>query len=352
MIAASSASPAPLTLRRIDAVKTANHRLTRPHRTSCPLPDCHEAELVIRACQGPRRGFERGLPLSTRFGPAVVLDYGPLLLACSGVDVSRAGTPEAQLALARYGFACLPPAFHSLLGDPSVTDTAEPSLTRGSAIAADLLLRTRSIRLTMRLLMTAPGMHALLDSSAWQRLAPSPPYHAWLASIAMPVRLVVGTTALTLAESARLACGDVVRVEHGVFDATGYAVVRIASHRVHLRWIDGHHCFEIENMSHDTSSNSFEQAADGTTGTTGASSSIDTAAIPIRLSFVLGSLSLTVGDIAELAPGSLLKLESGLPPRVTIEANGLPIGTGELVDLDGQLAVEITRWPSPPAPAP
>ena len=76
----------------------------------------------------------------------------------------------------------------------------------------------------------------------------------------------------------------------------------------------------------------------------GASATIDLAAIPIRLSFSLGTLALTVGELAALGPGSLLKLAHSLPPHVTIAANGVPVGTGELVDLDGQLAVEITDW--------
>jgi type III secretion protein Q len=76
-----------------------------------------------------------------------------------------------------------------------------------------------------------------------------------------------------------------------------------------------------------------------------ATASIEPSAIPVRLSFSLGVLSLTVGKISEICAGSLLPLDRGLPPQVKIEANGLPIGAGELVDLEGKLAVEITQWP-------
>jgi type III secretion protein Q len=157
--------------------------------------------------------------------------------------------------------------------------------------------------------------------------------------VALP--LIVGATTLPLADYRALTCGDVVRVESTPFDVTGRAIVRFAGRRLHLCWLDAQRCFEVQAMSDDSPFP--DPAIDDTAA--GATSSIQLSAIPVRLSFSLGVLSLTVGDISEIGMGSLLPLDRGVPPQVKIEANGLPIGAGELVDLDGKLAVEITEWP-------
>jgi type III secretion protein Q len=64
------------------------------------------------------------------------------------------------------------------------------------------------------------------------------------------------------------------------------------------------------------------------------------------LSFVIGTLDLPLGALAAASGGTLLRLAEGMPPTVRIEANGVLVGYGELVDLDGRLAVEITQWHS------
>lgn len=342
-----------LNLRRIDAVEQLQHRLRRSYAAQCTLAD-GAAELLIREDACPTSGHVHGLPLSTRFGPAIAHDYGALLLACTGVDVTQATTAAAQAAFARYGFAALEPSLQAALGDPTVRETAAAALEREPTFAINLLLRLPSIRLTMRLLMTAAGVHALLDSGPWQPPAPPTTWPAWLASVDAALALIVGESTLALAECDGLASGDIIRFSSCSFDVTGRATVRIASHDLRLRWLDSHRCFEVEDMTQAStlSADHYTDQADTATVTASPTAAIDTAGIPIRLSFSLGTLRLTVADVAALRRGSLLELARGLPPEVTIEANGLPIGTGELVDLNGRLAVEITQWPPERAAAP
>ncbi len=344
----------PLSLRRIDAMKKARHRLMRPHRARCILGDGVEAELLVRAEPCPINDPALGLPLSTRFGPAIAYDYGALLLAFTGVDMTQSTTPSAHAALARCGFAALEPALQAALGEPTVSDTAAAALEREPTLAVNLLIRLPALRLTMRLVTTPTSLHALLDNDFWQPLATPAAVPAWLGTVDAAVRLIVGESTLPLAACNRLARGDIVRLATCPFDVAGRATVRIASHNLQLRWLDSHRCFEVEDMS-QTPNAAFDDRADQADRaplTTRATSSIDTGVIPVCLSFSLGALRLTVADVAALRPGSLLELTRGLPPAITIEANGQPIGAGELVDLDGRLAVEITQWPPAHAPAP
>lgn len=341
----------PIRLRRIDAIAKARHRLTRVHRAHCPLTGAGDADLLVREDMHPADSGAQGLPLSTRFGPAIAYDYAALLLACTGIDLTHSRKPPAHVALARYGFAALAPALQSALGEPTVSETAAPSPDSEATFPVNLLLRLPSMRLTMRWLMTAAGLHALLDSDPWHPVATPPPLSLppWLSSLDAAIGGDIGESSVPLAEYNRLAPGDIVLIAQSAFDVAGRAVVRVGSCGLHVRWLATHCCFEVENMTHIPDSPS-DAACPSTPAT--ALSTVDQGDIPVRLSFSLGTLRATVGDVAALRPGSLLELKRGMPPEVTIEANGMTIGSGELVDLDGRLAVEIMHWPHPRTPSP
>lgn len=66
-------------------------------------------------------------------------------------------------------------------------------------------------------------------------------------------------------------------------------------------------------------------------------------AIPVRLSFDLGEISLTLAELRALQPGQPIRLEHPLASAVRIRANGALIGEGELVEIDGHLGVSICR---------
>lgn len=341
----------PLRLRRIDATVLVRSRLTRPYRAKCGLPSGEEAELLLQLDTGAPVRADDGLTLSTRFGPALAFDYGPLLLACCGVDVDGAPASCVRVALARYGFAALAPALQAALGEPTVCEALPEAALREPMVGLHVQFRLPSIRLAMRLRVSAIGMHTLLDGGAWHRVDAPPSLPAWLTPARALVPLLVGVTILPLADYRMLTRGDIVRVDACRFDVTGRTVVRFAGRRLHLCWLDAQRCFEVQSitMSDALPSPDLEAvpeiAPETDDSATGASLSIEPSAIPIRLSFSLGVLTLTVGEISEISAGSLLPLERGLPPQVKIEAHGVPIGAGELVDLDGKLAVQITHWP-------
>lgn len=343
--------PSAIRLRSVDALARARHRLSTPYHTRCTLTSGAEAALIIREDLGAATGSNEGLPLSTRFGPVLAYDCASMLLACSGVDLTQCAGTAAQAALARYAFAALEPALQAVLGEPTVSENASTALRREPTFAIHVLIRLPSVRVGMRLLMTVTGLHALLDDASWHPVPSRASLPAWATRLDAGLGLVAGETTLPLHECNALACGDIVRLAATSFDVSGRTSIRIAAHRLQLRWLDSPRCFKVENMELDPTPSSPDadagQTADAahTAGAMAAIGTIDTAAIPVRLAFSLGALRLTVGDVAGLRPGSLLELKLGLPPQVSIEANGLPIGTGELVELDGRLAVEITQWP-------
>ncbi|QEA13159.1 type III secretion system cytoplasmic ring protein SctQ [Comamonas flocculans] len=64
-------------------------------------------------------------------------------------------------------------------------------------------------------------------------------------------------------------------------------------------------------------------------------------ALPVRLSFDLGEVTLTLAQARALQPGQTLELARPLSGGVRIRANGALIGEGDLVQIDGQLGVSV-----------
>lgn len=69
---------------------------------------------------------------------------------------------------------------------------------------------------------------------------------------------------------------------------------------------------------------------------------LDVDAIPVRLTFDLGERSMTLGELRRLQPGEIFTLDRPLDAgAVIVRANGAPVGSGELVEVDGRIAVTI-----------
>jgi type III secretion protein Q len=66
-------------------------------------------------------------------------------------------------------------------------------------------------------------------------------------------------------------------------------------------------------------------------------------ALPLRVVFDLGDVELTVAELRSLVPGQTIDLarEPGSAVRITV--NGVRIGAGEIVEIEGRLGVRITE---------
>ncbi len=72
-------------------------------------------------------------------------------------------------------------------------------------------------------------------------------------------------------------------------------------------------------------------------------------AIPVELSVRLGSTTLAINDILQLKPGSIVQLDASVGRSVDLLANGLLIGQGELVLVNENYGVRLTRLLSRPS---
>lgn len=72
--------------------------------------------------------------------------------------------------------------------------------------------------------------------------------------------------------------------------------------------------------------------------------------VPFRVAFDLGERTMTLGEIKALQCGQPLTLDRPLSQAVSMRVNGMLIGQGELVEIDGRLGVAITVLAGTPAP--
>ncbi len=69
--------------------------------------------------------------------------------------------------------------------------------------------------------------------------------------------------------------------------------------------------------------------------------------LPIRLSFDVGTKTLTLAELQTLQPGATFALDRPAKEYLTIRANGAVIGSGQLVEIDGRLGVSVSRITAP-----
>ncbi|WP_035351873.1 type III secretion system cytoplasmic ring protein SctQ [Edaphobacter aggregans] len=104
---------------------------------------------------------------------------------------------------------------------------------------------------------------------------------------------------------------------------------------------DNPRCFEVKefferNADMEQSTNPQEQVE--TAG------KIDLAALPVRIHVVLSQVELSLKDLEGLADGSIIELDEEQHAEVQLVSNGRVVGTGDLVEIDERLGVQITRW--------
>ncbi|NPE72830.1 FliM/FliN family flagellar motor switch protein, partial [Dickeya dadantii] len=76
---------------------------------------------------------------------------------------------------------------------------------------------------------------------------------------------------------------------------------------------------------------------------TGAPSAYALPPLTLALTVRCGYLTLTLQDLQQLAPGTVLTLQQATPGEATLYHGEQPLALGELVDVDGRLGLQITR---------
>jgi type III secretion protein Q len=343
--------PAPIQLRRLDS---------------------DDATLVASVGQGCRAGFEiageradvelriedipgkdaNGVSLCLQTG-AGLLDLRPggaFMKFLSGIDIPAPGEADddTRWIATQVAAAQVPEGWRRVFGVCSL------QYGMNAPAGPTLILRLRMPgapwSLAGRLSGQASTLLALVSAPEWTRLDAPP---SALETDAIPVHLpiVLGRTRLALGALRALAPGDVVLADSQRFDVAGQGALRIGPWRMHgvLSWTPGDLQFQFKQWSRSMDDNepdeefSEDDLADDAPQAQPQPQPLAVQEIPLPLVFEVGTLCVTVGELAGLAPGGVLRLDKPLPPAVVIRCRGREVARGELVEIDGRLGVQVSQ---------
>jgi len=194
-----------------------------------------------------------------------------------------------------------------------------------------------------RIGLDAAGMALVAD-----RLADRPPYSArgW-DDVPVILPLEIGRTRIAIAEVRDIDTGDLVLLDQSNFSSLDAVLVPVHAGltlRGHLdagRLTITELCRPSEGGAAMSSDEADHWSHGPAAGTPHEGAVTDLDAIALTLSFDLGCVQLTFGEIKALAPGQILSVPAQSHRPVTIRANGQRIGRGELVEIDHRLGVRV-----------
>lgn len=233
-------------------------------------------------------------------------------------------------------------------GAPQLVDwtAGEAPATALPPHAFDLVLRADAGPEAIAATLHADGLGLLLLAGLVARRPPAPGLEQ--DQVPLTLRAEFGFCRLTLDEVSGLAPGDVVLMDTCFLGGQGTLWLNAGARAgLHVAYAQAQAptagnaatppSFTILHPWTDTMpavSPADEAPANGA-----AAAALD--ALPVRLSFDLGEVSLTLAQLRALQPGQTLDLGHPLAGAVRIRANGALVGEGDLVEIDGQLGVSI-----------
>lgn len=183
----------------------------------------------------------------------------------------------------------------------------------------------------------------LLVCASLASAAPAPsPSVLDAAGIPFHLSLCIGESDIPIGRLSDLGRGDVILIARPFLDGAGAIQLRALSDRaafsINARLDGSQLILSSSPIAMTTDSPPAEQPDDA---------SVPLDQIPVRLSFDVGTKTLTLAELQALQPGSTFALDRPPNEYLTIRANGAPIGTGHLVDIDGRLGVAVTSLSAP-----
>jgi type III secretion protein Q len=183
------------------------------------------------------------------------------------------------------------------------------------------------------------GLMALAGAAADWRAAVGP---LGVADIPARLRAEIGRATLSPGEIASLRTGDAVLLQRCWIDDEGSLLLGCAGGALRVR---GQESGLVVTRPFKTEEEypmdeEFEDEH-GDAGELADEAPVALHAVPVRLQFDLGERTMPLAEVCELQLGQVLDLGRPLSHVVNIRANGALVGTGELIEIGGRIAVSI-----------
>lgn len=211
-----------------------------------------------------------------------------------------------------------------------------PAVTYGQEELWRLQLKSEVAQLEGVLSTTTPGLIRLASA-----LRDRPPALGPLADPSaarfLPISLAaqIGFTRLRAEQWVQLRSGDAILVERPLLAPDGELTLAWGAFAFRARPHAGQLLVTAVHAHSGATMDRFDDDEEGL-------SPLDSLRrVPLRVTFDVGELRLTLADLESLQVGQALDLGRPLSEAVQLRINGARVGTGELVDIDGRLGVVL-----------
>ncbi|CAH0214579.1 FliM/FliN family flagellar motor switch protein [Pseudomonas brassicacearum] len=149
---------------------------------------------------------------------------------------------------------------------------------------------------------------------------------SWLGGLPLRLELLLGVSHLSLASRRRLVEGDVLRIVQPIQRCC-------LADRCLGTFTFTQEGLHMQPTVTDTHPDNSPEAG----------TAIDLGALAVRLEFLLAAHETDLATLSRIIEGQLIPLAEDAARRIEVRANGQPVAQGELVQLDGQLGVELLK---------
>lgn len=294
-----------LALRRVDELSHVRWRAVRRwqgagHRAGLSLPQAQSGYLRFRA-QG-ERGDWQGLILASDW-----LHHSlPQLASLLTIECPPTSIFSLFHAVARPLARMLEELQYDSLADIELIDA------HVSPVQALPWIDTLSGRLWVTVLPPVNVPDRLRES------------RTWLSDLLLRLELILGVSGISHSSHERLARGDVLRINQRthrcVLSGLGIGVFTFTEGGLHMQ-------FTVDDSSDPSAAEADVDAV--------------IEQLPVRLEFILATQDIELGTLQNIIAGQLIPLAAGTEMHIEVRSHGKRVARGELVQLDGQLGVEL-----------
>lgn len=192
--------------------------------------------------------------------------------------------------------------------------------------------------------LSSESFLALCDAGPWRTIAAPLP-----TLFALAIAVPLGRLQLPIVQVRGLRTGDVLVLEQAYFNAQGAGYVQVGTQRLQGRIDDdtGPLCLTLTSIEDTSMDEEFsaphysEYEEDEPVVDVFGHEPFDE--LSMALNVRCGTLNLTLGELRNLAPGSVLGIAGYAPGMAGLYYGDRPIGQGQLVEVDGRLGLQLSR---------
>jgi type III secretion protein Q len=297
-----------------------------------------DGELLLEPGRAPDGG--QAVCFETECGVLALAEAGPLLslLGECPVTLAQSGNDPESWFWALYQHH-MSPQVRALLGYVRLLETDRP---KGFGCRVNVTLGSSQIEGYMWL---APeSFLALCEAGPWRATAAALP-----ASFHLAIAVTLGRVPLQIAQARNLRTGDVLLLGPSFFSVRGNGYVQLGGQRLHGCIDDdtGPLCLTLTSIEDTSVDEDF--AVPHHSGPEDDKPVEDVFGpepfdeLSMALNVRCGTLSLTLGELRNLSPGTVLGIAGYVPGMAGLFYGDRPIGEGQLVEVDGRLGLQLSR---------